>query len=146
MKKFHSILSTTVALATLLPTASATLNWGNCTTSDPPRLQCAQLEVPMNWAEPNGTTITLGIARFQVADPSQKIGSLVYNPGGPGGSAAAEVMEQANGGKIFSVCVFREFPPSEWILRLCYLGYNHKILRPNRHGPTRSRYQLTYQL
>jgi hypothetical protein len=105
MKQTHSILYTIVTFVTWFTEASARLKWGNCSSSDPPRLQCAQLEVPLNWAEPNGVKITLGIARLKVADHRQKIGSLFYNPGGPGGSASADVISQASGEPLFSVCI-----------------------------------------
>lgn len=108
MQQTHSILYTIVTLATLFTEASARLKWGNCSTSDPPRLQCAQLEVPLDWAEPNGAKITLGIARLKVADHQHKIGSIFYNPGGPGGSASADVISQAYGENLFSVCI--DFP------------------------------------
>ncbi len=49
-------------------------------------LECARLTVPLSYSEPQGTTITVGLLRRQASDPDRRIGSLVLNPGGPGGS------------------------------------------------------------
>lgn len=50
-------------------------------------LQCASLQVPLDPAKPAGGTVELALARKKsTGPPSQRIGSLVMNPGGPGGS------------------------------------------------------------
>ncbi|MFE2305823.1 alpha/beta hydrolase [Streptomyces sp. NPDC059411] len=50
-------------------------------------LQCATLTVPMDYAHPkDGRTFTLPLAKAVAADPGRRIGSLVFNPGGPGES------------------------------------------------------------
>ncbi|NIH82297.1 alpha/beta hydrolase [Amycolatopsis viridis] len=49
-------------------------------------LECARLTVPLDYANPRGATITLGVLRHRALDPANRIGSLVMNPGGPGGS------------------------------------------------------------
>lgn len=49
--------------------------------------ECAMLEVPLDYGSPKGATIELGLAR--VASSSEdRVGSVVVNPGGPGGSGA----------------------------------------------------------
>lgn len=48
--------------------------------------QCGKLTVPVSYAQPTGATIQLAVIRLRAGDPSQRIGSLVLNPGGPGGS------------------------------------------------------------
>ena len=60
--------------------------WAPC--PDNPEGQCATLSVPLDWAEPNGPRIDLAIARHQATDPARRLGVLVVDPGGPGGSAA----------------------------------------------------------
>jgi pimeloyl-ACP methyl ester carboxylesterase len=72
------------------------LSWGDCepyaTSSDDRTayqaagLQCARLRVPLDYANPKGSTITLGIMRVRATDRADRIGSLLTNPGGPGGS------------------------------------------------------------
>ncbi|MFW5468428.1 alpha/beta fold hydrolase [Knoellia sp. CPCC 206435] len=48
--------------------------------------QCAQLEVPLDYAKPEGDTIEVALLRVPARRQSQRLGSLVVNPGGPGGS------------------------------------------------------------
>ncbi|MDD9375672.1 alpha/beta hydrolase [Streptomyces sp. ZAF1911] len=55
-------------------------------------LQCATLTVPMDYAHPqDGRTFTLPLVKAVTADPAQRIGSLVFNPGGPGESGVAQL-------------------------------------------------------
>ncbi|GAB3587367.1 alpha/beta hydrolase [Amycolatopsis endophytica] len=51
-----------------------------------PGVECARLTVPLDYADPHGQTITVGVLRHRALDPANRIGSLVMNPGGPGGS------------------------------------------------------------
>lgn len=72
------------------------LTWGACSsfaTSPQDRgpfaaqgLQCARLTVPLDYSDPKGNTISLGLMRIQATDSAHRIGSLITNPGGPGGS------------------------------------------------------------
>ena len=48
--------------------------------------QCATVTVPMDYADPTGPTIGIGIVRQPAKDQSRKVGVLLVNPGGPGGS------------------------------------------------------------
>jgi len=47
-------------------------------------LQCGTLVVPLNYADPQGPTIGIAVARHLADVPADRIGSLVINPGGPG--------------------------------------------------------------
>ncbi|BBZ01980.1 alpha/beta hydrolase [Mycolicibacterium chitae] len=49
-----------------------------------PTMECGRLEVPLDYQDPDGKTAHLAVAR--VPARGQPIGSLVINPGGPGGS------------------------------------------------------------
>jgi pimeloyl-ACP methyl ester carboxylesterase len=63
--------------------ASATPpRWENCGG----RLQCGSLDVPLDATDPAGPTVTLALARLPATDPDARIGTLITNPGGPGGS------------------------------------------------------------
>ncbi|HKR51175.1 MAG TPA: alpha/beta hydrolase [Pseudonocardiaceae bacterium] len=72
------------------------LSWAGCTpfATSPrdqeayadPSLQCTYLEVPLDYATPNGKVIKVGLLRRLASDQARRIGSLVINPGGPGGS------------------------------------------------------------
>ncbi|MDH6220052.1 alpha/beta hydrolase [Streptomyces pseudovenezuelae] len=49
--------------------------------------QCATLKAPLDWDKPKGDTIGLALIRAKASgDKSKRIGSLVFNFGGPGGS------------------------------------------------------------
>lgn len=42
--------------------------------------------VPVDPADPTGATVSLSLARLPATDPDARIGTLITNPGGPGGS------------------------------------------------------------
>ena len=75
-------------------------------------LECARLTVPLSYDAPQGKTITVGLLRKQASEPDQRIGSLIMNPGGPGGSgmiAAAQLSGTVSGtelGKRFDLVGF----------------------------------------
>ncbi|WP_280508322.1 alpha/beta hydrolase [Nocardia flavorosea] len=48
----------------------------------PPATQCARIEVPIDYADPDGPTAQLALSRLRAT--GSKIGSLLLNPGGPG--------------------------------------------------------------
>ncbi|WP_055527044.1 alpha/beta hydrolase [Streptomyces graminilatus] len=52
--------------------------------------QCATMKAPLDWAEPKGRTIPLALIRAKASGaPGRRIGSLIFNFGGPGGSGVA---------------------------------------------------------
>jgi pimeloyl-ACP methyl ester carboxylesterase len=50
------------------------------------RLRCAVVRVPLDYADPGGATIGISLVKVPAGRPGQRVGSLVVNPGGPGGS------------------------------------------------------------
>jgi pimeloyl-ACP methyl ester carboxylesterase len=58
------------------------VDWQPCNSG----FQCARIAVPLDYAKPNGAAISLAIVKRPAGDPSQRIGSLLVNPGGPGAS------------------------------------------------------------
>lgn len=50
--------------------------------------ECGRTEVPISYDEPEGATLPLFLVRAVLAGQTDRIGSLVVNPGGPGGSGA----------------------------------------------------------
>jgi pimeloyl-ACP methyl ester carboxylesterase len=49
--------------------------------------ECGRLEVPFDYDDPQGETMQIGVLRLLAqGEPSERIGSMVINPGGPGGS------------------------------------------------------------
>lgn len=61
-----------------------TVDWSPC--SDNAKHECATMEVPVDYARPTGDRFTLALRKAPATDPSKRLGSLVINPGGPGGS------------------------------------------------------------
>ena len=49
-------------------------------------LQCGSVAVPLDYFDPSSPTIQIAVARHRAQDPAADYGSLVINPGGPGGS------------------------------------------------------------
>jgi len=60
------------------------LDWSRCGKFD-----CGYLEVPLDYGQPGGKTARLAVLRRKATQPSQRIGSLVVNPGGPGAGGTA---------------------------------------------------------
>jgi pimeloyl-ACP methyl ester carboxylesterase len=56
------------------------LDWSSCGSG----FQCADLTVPLDYAHPDGQKIQIAVNRHKAT--GGRIGSLVVNPGGPGGS------------------------------------------------------------
>ncbi|MFJ7074910.1 alpha/beta hydrolase [Streptomyces sp. NPDC098781] len=72
---------------------SQKLDWGRCESSeDSPEpgdeWQCATLKTPLDWSKPAGRTIDLAMIRAK-ATGDDRIGSLLFNFGGPGSSGVA---------------------------------------------------------
>jgi pimeloyl-ACP methyl ester carboxylesterase len=78
--------------------------WRAC--AEDRRAQCAQLRVPVDWADPYGPTIAVALARRPAADPKTRIGTLLVNPGGPGGSGVDFALDSAY---FFSPALRRRF-------------------------------------
>ena len=66
------------------------VNWAPCKAA--PKAQCGVLEVPLDWSAPGGATIDVAVARHPAANPSRRIGTLFFNPGGPGDGAVRYVV------------------------------------------------------
>jgi pimeloyl-ACP methyl ester carboxylesterase len=69
---------------------TSSIVWTPCPQQ--PSFDCATITVPVDWANPVGPTVDLALARSRATDPARRIGSLVINPGGPGGSGVDFVM------------------------------------------------------
>ncbi|MBD0838614.1 alpha/beta hydrolase [Streptomyces sp. TRM68416] len=52
--------------------------------------QCADVTVPLNYAEPDGRTITVAISRIRATDTARRVGALLLNGGGPGGQSIGD--------------------------------------------------------
>ncbi|GAA4064115.1 alpha/beta hydrolase [Streptomyces shaanxiensis] len=52
--------------------------------------QCADVTVPLNYADPDGRTITVAISRIRATDTAHRVGALLLNGGGPGGQTIGD--------------------------------------------------------
>lgn len=93
MRSVRRALATSVAVVVLVVSAGAAhaepakpITWAAC--PDNPEGECGTLSVPLDWDEPHGRRVDLAIARHRATDPARRLGVLVVDPGGPGGSAA----------------------------------------------------------
>ncbi|WP_030199624.1 alpha/beta hydrolase [Streptomyces sp. NRRL S-87] len=75
--------------AALAPYYAQKLSWRACGA---PGFECATLKAPLDYDRPasqGGKDIALAVARKKATGPGKRLGSLLVNPGGPGGSAIA---------------------------------------------------------
>ncbi|WP_460889618.1 alpha/beta hydrolase [Promicromonospora xylanilytica] len=63
------------------------IEWEECGEG----LDCATVEVPLEYSFPDGEQIPLAVTRHRATDPDRRIGSLFINPGGPGVPATETV-------------------------------------------------------
>lgn len=97
------------AEGTAPPGDPTTLDWGACADDAAAMagLDCATLAVPVDHDDPDGAMLDLAVARVPATgDPDQRIGSLVVNPGGPGGSGVEFL---ANAAALFPEELARRF-------------------------------------
>ncbi|MDQ1017710.1 alpha/beta hydrolase [Streptomyces afghaniensis] len=59
-----------------------TLSWSDCQGG----FECANADVPLDYRDPQGKTITLAVIRKKAPDQAKKKGTLFLQPGGPGNS------------------------------------------------------------
>ena len=71
-----------VAPAAASAGAGPPVSWSDCGDG----FQCATVPAPLDYDHPRGAQIALSLIRLPAADPARRIGSLLINPGGPGGS------------------------------------------------------------
>ena len=96
-------------LAVTAPTAAGTIRWHGCGSQLPAALRCAELAVPLDYAAPRGAKIKLGFARLPAQDRAHRIGSLIINPGGPGGAGSQVIGVEAAGGHLWHPALHRRF-------------------------------------
>ncbi|MFC9467220.1 alpha/beta hydrolase [Streptomyces coelicoflavus] len=95
--------STEAATATLTPLPKTTpaelsayyeqkLAWRDCGV---PGFQCATMKAPLDYAKPADGDVRLAVARKKATGPGKRLGSLLVNPGGPGGSAIGYLQQYA---------------------------------------------------
>ncbi|USQ82680.1 alpha/beta hydrolase [Streptomyces phaeoluteigriseus] len=76
----------------LAPYYGQKLSWRDCGV---PGFQCATMKAPLDYARPGAGDVRLAVARKKATGPGKRIGSLLVNPGGPGGSAVGYLQQYA---------------------------------------------------
>ncbi|WP_409185026.1 alpha/beta hydrolase [Amycolatopsis sp. VS8301801F10] len=91
------------------------VNWGACPAdaAAPPQLQCASLEVPLDYRQPGGKKISIEVSRLRSTDPAARRGVLLFNPGGPGGP-----------GLTFPLDLVRSGVPTSVLARYDLIGFD----------------------
>ncbi|MEU0435196.1 alpha/beta hydrolase [Streptomyces sp. NPDC006290] len=93
--------ATTEAALTALPRATPSalspyyqqkLNWRSCGV---PGFECATMKAPLDYAKPGAGDVRLAVSRKKATGPGKRLGSLLVNPGGPGGSAVGYLQSYA---------------------------------------------------
>ncbi|QLH23321.1 alpha/beta hydrolase [Streptomyces sp. Rer75] len=81
-----AVAATASVLTTVSPAeATSALSWGACDgTGHDARQECATLDVPLNYRDPDGKRITLAVSRVRSERPDARRGTLLLIPGGPG--------------------------------------------------------------
>ncbi|MCX2732821.1 alpha/beta hydrolase [Saccharopolyspora sp. NFXS83] len=64
--------------------AVPTLDWAPCEGGA--GYECATAEVPLSYRDPAGQKIQLAVGKLPAVDQEHKLGTIFYNPGGPGNS------------------------------------------------------------
>ncbi|MFD7707545.1 alpha/beta hydrolase [Streptomyces sp. NPDC059785] len=78
--------------AALAPYYGQRLDWRACGV---PGFQCASIKVPLDYDKPRSGSVKLAVARKKATGPGKRLGSLLVNPGGPGGSAIGYLQSYA---------------------------------------------------
>ena len=95
---FVALASTTLMVATIAPAGQAATTTSGAVTSGAiatstdlsawkscgKHLQCAALSVPVDYSHPDGQQVSIAVARVPAREPDRRLGSLVFNFGGPG--------------------------------------------------------------
>jgi len=97
--------ATSHATANAAPIPAPPITWGTCPVtwvgSTPGllrhRLQCATIQAPLDHAIRDGRTLAVGVIRVRAGVPSQREGSIFFNPGGPGIHPGRLLRSIANG-------------------------------------------------
>jgi pimeloyl-ACP methyl ester carboxylesterase len=62
------------------------ISWSPCYKEFGLPFECGTVQVPLDHDQQGGAAISIAMVRLPAAVPAQRIGSLFFNPGGPGGS------------------------------------------------------------
>ncbi|MGW9042640.1 alpha/beta hydrolase [Streptomyces lydicus] len=69
--------------------AAPALDWRPCPRDG--HFDCASAKVPLDYGDPGGRTLDLAVVRRKATRPGRRIGTLFFNPGGPGGPGTVQM-------------------------------------------------------
>ncbi|MFJ9162243.1 alpha/beta hydrolase [Streptomyces griseoviridis] len=78
--------------AALAPYYDQKLTWRGCGVSG---FECTTMKAPLDYADPSAGDVKLAVARKKATGDGKPLGSLMVNPGGPGGSAIGYLQQYA---------------------------------------------------
>jgi pimeloyl-ACP methyl ester carboxylesterase len=70
------------------------ISWSPCYKEFGP-FECGTVQVPLDYDDPGVAAVSIALVRLPATDPANKIGTLFFNPGGPGGSGVDFVLSMA---------------------------------------------------
>ncbi|MEV6653331.1 alpha/beta hydrolase [Streptomyces sp. NPDC051219] len=102
-RRYAALIATVVTCSTALtgpdlaaadgtPTPSVPapkLDWRPCVQGS--RFDCATAKVPLDYRNLRGRTIELAVVKRKATGPGRRIGTLFFNPGGPGGPGTVQM-------------------------------------------------------
>ena len=77
---------------TLAQYYSQKLRWTPCSK----HFQCSRMWVPFDYHRPDWRRFSLPVIKLAASNPRQRMGSLVVNPGGPGGSGVSYALQASS--------------------------------------------------
>lgn len=98
------------------------------------------MSVPLDWSRPHGRTITLAVGRYLARDQHAVIGTLFFNPGGPGVSGVDTLHQSGSG---LETLVGNRFNIVSWDLRG---SGGSTAVRCSRGGPSTARFFGSQQI
>ena len=96
-----AVTSTALVVLSLCGPAAAAappIPWHRCAESSQKGFQCATVHAPLDYGRPRGGEINLALIRHRATDPARRIGTLFYEPGGPGVGGTAFLPAEAYDG------------------------------------------------
>lgn len=93
------------------PGSPAAIDWKPCAFPGfdgeiPPGVECATIQVPLDWSKPHGEKSPIALSRRKATDASARLGTLVFGNGGPGIPGAPLVAMEKG---LFSAEVARRY-------------------------------------
>jgi pimeloyl-ACP methyl ester carboxylesterase len=89
---------------------SSGLRWGAC-AHPADGFECATVHPPLDYANPGAETINLVAIRHAATDQANRIGTLFFNPGGPGGAGTDDLPSWLS---LFPAAVQARFDIVSW--------------------------------